>query len=130
MKKILSVLLILTFILSFASCGNKNAYENVTARLFEEYPKAGMEYNSELIAYAKGNIEKKTDLEGEILAIAHFPYVAYPDAPLVFVYVYKFESKKDAKAFYEDYAMQWTYARIEGNTVVYGTNDIIEDLEF
>ena len=130
MKKILSVLLILTFILSFASCGNKNAYENVTAQLFEKYPKAGMEYNAEIIAVAKGNIEKTIDLEGEILAIAHFPYVATPDSPLVFVYVYKFESKKDAKAFYEDYAMQWTYARIEGNTVVYGTNDIIEDLEF
>ena len=125
MKKFLAMMLIAFTVLSLASCGD--AYNNAISQLYEEVP-SGYIYTAEQIDALMETHDAHGHFKGKVLSVADFSTIGEGGIPL-YIYVYKFELEEDAKYWYDNGCIGWTYAVLEDNVVVYGSNKIIYDLE-
>ncbi len=88
-------------------------------------------YNPQTIAQTREKIAQGIALEGDILNLVHLTY--HNGSVLRFVYIYEFESEKDAELYAENRAL---FAQsIEdglcvraGNKVIYGNHGIISEI--
>jgi hypothetical protein len=130
MKKILSILLILTFVISLTSCGN--AFDNLMEEINDKY---GWEHIKPKDCYGTGldkNIEKSCNLEfkGDILRSYVCSDYDSEKHNIVSIRIFEFENASDAKAFYRCMKERFDYAKRKGTVVVWGDMDLIGDLDF
>ena len=126
MKKILSLLIILIFVVSLVSCAE--TFDKATKRYMEIIPN-GQIYTQEQIDAVQATHDKHEHFNGKILSIAHFPTLD-SSGKIVYVYIYEFELEADAEFWYDNVTTGWLYARKSGNVVAYGTNPVIERIRF
>lgn len=88
-------------------------------------------YNPQTIAQTREKIAQVNALEGDILNLVHLTY--HDSSVLRFVYIYEFESEKDAKLYAENRAL--FVQSIEdglcvrmGNKVIFGNHSIISEI--
>ena len=121
MKKILVFALVLLTVLSFASC--KSTFNDVVSQLYEEIPSGYI--------YSKAQLEELASvsgIQGKILGKADFSTIDERGVP-VEIYVYEFELVSDADYWYKNKTLDYLYAVVKENVVIYGTSRLIYDIE-
>ena len=130
MKKILSLLIVLIFVISLTSCGNR--FDNLLVELENE--KIDVIPVSQRGVYDSGvdkYFENYFDIELRGDALRSCMGASYDDqGSLATVRAYEFEYKSDARKFYRCIKKNCKYAKIRENVVVYGDLDFIDDLKF
>ena len=88
-------------------------------------------YNPQIIEQTREKIAQTNALEGDILNLVHLTH--HDSSVLRFVYIYEFESEKDAKLYAENRAL--FVQSIEdglcvrmGNKVIFGNHSIISEI--
>lgn len=121
MKKILVFALVLLTVLSLASC--KSTFNDVVSQLYEEIPSGYI--------YSKAQLEELASvsgIQGKILGKADFSTIDERGVP-VEIYVYEFELVSDADYWYKNKTLDYLYAVVKENVVIYGTSRLIYDIE-
>ncbi len=123
MKKLLSIVLVLTFVISLTSCGNAfdNAVEEMKEYGFNVAPSGPISCS---------NLEDQTGIKFTGKILRHFSCIDYDEKThmIVNLLANEFEHKSDARAIYNYVKERGLYAQIKGNVVVWGTMEVIEDL--
>ena len=121
MKKLIAILLILIFTLSFASCAS--AYDDVTKQL-KELHRSAYFYTEAQIESLKAEYK----IVEEITAFGNYSYVD-DNGGEIYLYVVELGTEEEAKSYLEKHAKFWKYGYTSGNVVVYGNDSIINDLD-
>ena len=125
MKKVLILVLALLMVFPLVSCGN--AYNNALEQLYSEIP-SGYIYTSAQLEELTKTHDAHGHFKGKILSFADFSTIDINGIPLC-IYVCEFELEEDALYWYNNHTIGWTYAIIEDNVVVYGSNKLINELD-
>ncbi|MBE6674924.1 MAG: hypothetical protein E7596_07435 [Ruminococcaceae bacterium] len=127
MKRLFAILLATTLLLCLFSCG-ESTFDSVASQLDSKAWLSSSVYESWQIDEVEESIRRAgIEINGEVENIAHYIKADYPQN--TFVYVYEFELSDDAQKFKEQYADNWSSAKIKDNVVIYGTaTAAIEDL--
>ncbi len=121
MKKIITILLIVIFTFSLASCSS--AYDDVTKQL-KELHRSGYFYTDSQI----DNLKSEYKINEEITAFGNYSFVDV-NGNEIYLYVVELENEKQAESYLENHAKWWKYGYTSGNVVVYGNDSIINDLD-